>query len=68
MIKVLVIDDSALMRKLLGRVLGDVTEFEVYFARSGAEGLEKLAALIPMSSRSIFICPAWTAWPASTGS
>jgi two-component system, chemotaxis family, protein-glutamate methylesterase/glutaminase len=45
MIKVLVIDDSALMRKLLGRVLADVTEFEVHFARNGMEGLEKLAAL-----------------------
>ena len=47
MIKVLVIDDSALMRKLLGRVLADVTEFEVYFARNGAEGLEQLAAVNP---------------------
>jgi two-component system, chemotaxis family, protein-glutamate methylesterase/glutaminase len=47
MIKVLVIDDSALMRKLLGRVLADVTEFEVHFARNGMEGLEKLAALNP---------------------
>jgi two-component system, chemotaxis family, protein-glutamate methylesterase/glutaminase len=45
MIKVLVIDDSALMRKLLGRVLADVTEFDVHFARNGMEGLEKLAAL-----------------------
>ncbi|HEY1865208.1 MAG TPA: chemotaxis-specific protein-glutamate methyltransferase CheB [Roseiarcus sp.] len=47
MIKVLVIDDSALTRKLLGRVLGDVTEFEVHFARNGVEGLEKLAAVNP---------------------
>jgi two-component system, chemotaxis family, protein-glutamate methylesterase/glutaminase len=47
MIKVLVIDDSALMRKLLGRVLADVTEFEVYFARNGTEGLEQLAAVNP---------------------
>ena len=47
MIKVLVIDDSALMRKLLGRVLADVTEFEVYFARNGMEGLEQLAAVNP---------------------
>jgi two-component system, chemotaxis family, protein-glutamate methylesterase/glutaminase len=47
MIKVLVIDDSALMRKLLGRVLADVTEFEVYFARSGMEGLEQLGTVNP---------------------
>ena len=47
MIKVLVIDDSALMRKLLGRVLADVSEFEVHFARNGAEGLEQLATVNP---------------------
>ena len=47
MIKVLVIDDSALMRKLLGRVLADVTEFEVYFARNGMEGLKQIAAVNP---------------------
>jgi two-component system chemotaxis response regulator CheB len=47
MIKVLVIDDSALVRKLLGRVLADVTDFEVYFARDGMEGLEQLAAVDP---------------------
>ena len=44
MIKVLVIDDSALVRKLLGRVLADVADFEVHFARNGLEGLEQLAA------------------------
>jgi two-component system, chemotaxis family, protein-glutamate methylesterase/glutaminase len=47
LIKVLVIDDSALMRKLLGRVLADVAEFEVHFARNGMEGLEKLATVSP---------------------
>ena len=47
MIKVLVVDDSALMRKLLGRVLADVADFEVYFARNGAEGLEQMAAVNP---------------------
>lgn len=47
MIKVLVVDDSALMRKLLGRVLADVNEFEVHFARNGMEGLEKLATVDP---------------------
>ncbi len=47
MIKVLVIDDSALMRKLLGRVLADVTEFEVYFGRNGMEGLAQLATVNP---------------------
>jgi len=47
MIKVLVIDDSALMRKLLGRVLANVSEFEVHFARNGVEGLEQLATFNP---------------------
>jgi two-component system, chemotaxis family, protein-glutamate methylesterase/glutaminase len=47
MIRVLVVDDSALMRKLLGRVLADVRDFEVYFARNGMEGLEQLAAVNP---------------------
>jgi two-component system, chemotaxis family, protein-glutamate methylesterase/glutaminase len=47
MIKVLVVDDSALMRKLLGRVLADVSDFEVHFARNGMEGLEKLATVNP---------------------
>jgi two-component system, chemotaxis family, protein-glutamate methylesterase/glutaminase len=47
MIKVLVIDDSALMRKLLGRVLADIMEFEVHFARNGVEGLEQLATVNP---------------------
>ena len=47
MIKVLIVDDSALMRKLLGRVLADVADFEVYFARNGLEGLEQLAAVNP---------------------
>jgi two-component system, chemotaxis family, protein-glutamate methylesterase/glutaminase len=47
MIKVLVVDDSALMRKLLGRVLADARDFEVHFARDGMEGLEQLAAANP---------------------
>ena len=47
MIKVLVIDDSALMRKLLGRVVADVGDFEVHFARNGPEGLEQLATVNP---------------------
>jgi len=41
-IKVLVIDDSALMRKLLGAALSGEPDFEVFFARNGLEGLELL--------------------------
>ena len=33
MIKILVVDDSALVRKLFGRVLGKEPDFEVEFAR-----------------------------------
>lgn len=41
MIKVLVVDDSALVRKLLGRVLSEQSDFEVAFARNGLEALER---------------------------
>jgi two-component system chemotaxis response regulator CheB len=41
MARVLVVDDSALMRRLLGTVLGEAG-FEVLTARNGAEGLQRL--------------------------
>jgi two-component system, chemotaxis family, protein-glutamate methylesterase/glutaminase len=41
-IRVLVVDDSALVRKLFGRVLSQDPDFEVAFAR---DGIEALAAL-----------------------
>ena len=37
MIKVLVVDDSALMRKLLARILADGEDFELAFAVSGED-------------------------------
>lgn len=46
-IRVLVVDDSALVRKLFGRVLGDDAGFEVEFARNGVEALEKLESFRP---------------------
>jgi two-component system chemotaxis response regulator CheB len=46
-IKVLVIDDSALVRKLLGRILSEAADFEVYFARNGLEGLKQMAPVNP---------------------
>ena len=46
-IKVLVVDDSALMRKLLGRIFSKEADFEVQFARNGLEALEQLAAFKP---------------------
>jgi two-component system, chemotaxis family, protein-glutamate methylesterase/glutaminase len=46
-IKVLVIDDSALVRKLLGHVLSSESDFEVSFARNGLEGLDLLDKVKP---------------------
>lgn len=39
MIKVLVVDDSALVRKLIGQVFATQADFEVRFARNGREAL-----------------------------
>ncbi len=47
MIKVLVVDDSALVRKLFGRVLTEEPGFEVAFARDGVEALDKLTSFQP---------------------
>ena len=47
MTKVLVVDNSALMRKLLGRIFSKEADFEVQFARNGLEALEALAAFRP---------------------
>jgi len=46
-IKVLVVDDSALVRKLFGRVLSNEPEFEVAFARDGVEALTRLEEFKP---------------------
>lgn len=47
MIKVLVVDDSALVRKLFGRVLGAERDFEVEFARNGVEALQQVESFRP---------------------
>ncbi len=47
MIKVLIVDDSALVRKLFGRVLSDEPDLEIQFARNGLEALEQLSAFKP---------------------
>lgn len=39
MIKLLVVDDSALMRRHLGRIFQEQSDFQVSFARNGAEAL-----------------------------
>jgi two-component system chemotaxis response regulator CheB len=46
-IKVLVVDDSALVRKLFSRVLAESPEFKVQVARNGIEALAQLEAFAP---------------------
>jgi two-component system chemotaxis response regulator CheB len=46
-IKVLVVDDSALMRKLLGQIFSREPDFVVAFAPNGVEALDKLASFEP---------------------
>ncbi len=47
MIKVLVVDDSALMRRVLGGILGAEADMEVAFARNGREALAQLQEFLP---------------------
>jgi two-component system chemotaxis response regulator CheB len=46
-IKVLVVDDSALVRKLIGKVFATQPDFQVSFARNGKEALDAIAAAVP---------------------
>ncbi len=47
MIKVLVVDDSALVRKLFGKVLSGEPDFEVTFARDGLDAMAQLNVFQP---------------------
>lgn len=47
MIKILVVDDSALVRKLIGQAFSTQTDFEVRFARNGREALAAIATSRP---------------------
>jgi len=47
MIKLLIADDSALMRKCLGDIFKAQGDFEVSFARNGAEALSLAKSLAP---------------------
>ena len=47
MTKLLVVDDSALMRRVLGEVFQNEEGFEVAFARDGVEALEQVRAFKP---------------------
>jgi two-component system chemotaxis response regulator CheB len=46
-IKLLVVDDSALMRRLIGKVFAADDEFQVEYARDGLEALQRLATFEP---------------------
>ncbi|MET3843864.1 chemotaxis-specific protein-glutamate methyltransferase CheB [Bradyrhizobium sp. OAE829] len=47
MIKILVVDDSALVRKLIGQAFSTQADFEVRFARNGREALAAIATSRP---------------------
>jgi two-component system, chemotaxis family, protein-glutamate methylesterase/glutaminase len=47
MIKVLIVDDSPLMRRVLGEILSEADGFELAFARDGIEALEMVQAFSP---------------------
>jgi two-component system, chemotaxis family, protein-glutamate methylesterase/glutaminase len=47
LIKALIVDDSALVRKLLGEIFAREADFVVEFARTGAEALAKLPVFQP---------------------
>ncbi len=47
MIRVLVVDDSALMRRVLGGILGRAADMELAYARDGLEAIAQLHAFRP---------------------
>ena len=47
MIKILVVDDSALVRKLIGQIFSTQSDFEVRFARNGREALDIIRVARP---------------------
>lgn len=47
MIRILVVDDSALVRKLIGKVFATQPDFDVRFARNGKEALDAIALARP---------------------
>jgi two-component system chemotaxis response regulator CheB len=46
-IRLLIVDDSALMRRFLGRIFEDEPDFEIASARDGVEALEAIGTFRP---------------------
>lgn len=47
MIKLLIVDDSALMRRLLSEIFSEAGDFEIEIARDGNEAIDKLKSFAP---------------------
>jgi two-component system chemotaxis response regulator CheB len=60
--KLLVVDDSALMRRVLGDVFQNEAGFEVAFARDGVEAWSRFTPSSPTWSPWTSRCRAWTGW------
>jgi two-component system, chemotaxis family, protein-glutamate methylesterase/glutaminase len=46
-IRVLVVDDSALVRKMFGRILSAEPDIEIAYANNGVEALDRMATFLP---------------------
>ena len=46
-LKILICDDSALVRKQLSNILSDIGDFEIYFAENGNLAVTKYAEVLP---------------------
>ena len=46
-LKILICDDSALVRKQLSNILSDIGDFEIFFAENGNAAVTKYAEVLP---------------------
>jgi two-component system chemotaxis response regulator CheB len=63
MIKLLIVDDSALMRRQLTQTVRGAGDFEIRQARNGTEAVVENLVFQPTSSRLTSTCRKWTASP-----